>query len=164
MKNLKNAIYSNIVEQLRIVEKLRSLRSELEKAEAENQRIIGGINVLSALYRQETGRELQNDVNTSDEWKGIIERAMAQVSSEAKNAPVKQTDTPVIEDNEIEHNVESDGKEKWKLRSVAGNRTLETKKPVNQSDTGVERTRDAVKVIVQDAPQDLSEVDDDDDE
>lgn len=145
-------IASRIKEQVGLLQKMEALQKEirdLEKALAQN---IGALSAFSELYNETTGSDLQHELNTDPDWKGLIESARS--SSEQGLTVVKTS------------------QEDASPRPHALRRVSENKRPMPQAEpeeevhsrdrpTDANRTRDAVKVQIVDAPQGIPSDDDD---
>lgn len=143
--NLQERIYVNIVNQLRVARKIQDLRNQLDAAQSEHTMTIGAMNVLSELYKDATGNDLQDEINKNPKWKALVERAREEANGNITPAQVVEAE-------------EAPARELPNLRRVTANKTVpQAEKPVEkvvpaQQAPLVERTRNPVNVVIDDSP------------
>jgi len=161
--NLNDKIYQNIVTQMTIAYKLNRARDEVAQLERENTSTIGGMNVLAEFYKDETGRDLQQDINVDPQWKAMLDKAdgEAQLAAvkEAQPAPEQSTPSPAA--------AATAPPEQPKLRKVGTNKQVAgpapapapappvqaAAQPAPAPHKEVDRTRPPVSVVIEgDAP------------
>lgn len=157
---LKEKIYKNLVAQIVNAMKTKDLRRKLTQVEQENTAAIGAMTVLTELYKDETGRDLQNDINTDPEWSGLVERAEKDAETIFNNQNVEKKEVaevkPVVEAKptvELKPVVEAkpviDNNDQLKLKRVSDNKKIAS---IAQEKIAQERTREPVKIVIDDTP------------
>jgi len=112
MDDLNKKIYDNIVDQLTLKIKNERLQQEMLSNERRGNIIIGRMSVLAEIYQEKNGRSLDQDLNKSDEWSELINKAQAQAEKNAvdnaitnaqlgtsKNAPPSQRSVKAVVNN-----------------------------------------------------------------
>ena len=133
---LTQKIYENLRSRMVATIKADRIQVQARELDSERERLAGAIGVLSELYEEETGNDLQKDINTVPEWKGLMEKAQA----EAQTMAVSDTQTQIGQAESKSPEVK--GTAAPKLRRVAGNRQIE--KTVIPAEAVVERAQTQV--------------------
>lgn len=80
-------IQDNIKQQFLFALRSDKIRAQMRQLEADQQAAVGAMSVLSELYKEENGVELQHSINTDPEWKKITDACRAEaekvIASEA---------------------------------------------------------------------------------
>ena len=71
--DIKRKIFEAIKTQLRINNELQKIQANFDRKREELQAAIGGMTILSELYQEETGLDLQQEINTNPEFKTFID-------------------------------------------------------------------------------------------
>lgn len=125
--NLQDKIYQNIVDQFKNIaraERVRNLMAELDRSSSTS---IGRMSILSEIYQEQTGRDLQKDLNEDPAWKEKIQKAKAEAESAvaSENIPGFNTQSNPAPVRQIERHEQ----QQPTMRKIAGN-----KKPVEIND------------------------------
>jgi len=118
---LQQKIYENLRGQMIVGIKADKLHAQMKELDGERERFVGGIAVLSDLYKDETGNDLQKVINTDPEWGKLVEQAQ----NEAQQIVVQQLQgsaQPQV--GQPEAPAADVSKPMPKLRRVAGNKTV----------------------------------------
>lgn len=173
---LRDRIYKNLVTQLLNAIKVNDLRRKLNQLEQENAATIGAMSLLSEFYKEETGNDLQQDLNSSPAWAGIMSKAEKEAqriyssdsteinpvaAEDAPNPVIPVKPAPVLDEPvaapapkpipEMQDAVTS------KLKRVSDNKKV----AAQQQEKSTERTREPVKIVIDDTPISYDEDDDD---
>lgn len=171
---LRDRIYKNLVTQLLNGIKATDLRRKLNQLEQENTATVGAMALLSEFYKEETGNELQQDLNTDPSWSGVMDMAEKEAqrlySSDATDVkPVVAAPNPVTPVKPAPVLVEptpqpapkppvSEGQDAISSRLK---RVSDNKKVMAQQEKSAERTREPVKIVIDDTPISYDDTDDD---
>ena len=156
--NLKDRIYQNLVKQLVNFTQRNDTRAKLASLDQEQATIIGSMQTLAEFFKDETGKDLQSELNTNPEWKDYIDRADAEakkllaslVIASPTSAKMPQ---PVASAPAIEAQLP-------KLRSVGGNKTVIPQPKIVEASAKEgapkevlqDRSREPVKIVISDEP------------
>lgn len=141
----KDRIYRNLVAQLLNAIKANELRRKITQIEQENAASIGAMNLLSELYKEDTGRDLQQDINSNPEWAGVMEAAEKEAQ---RLYGSDTTQTPTTNDAVNKPAPTPIDAEAPKLKRVADNKKIG--QPTQEK--SAERTREPVKIVIDDTP------------
>ena len=83
MSKLDIRIQNAIENQLTVVKKISKLKEELQANEYAYSNTIGKLSVLSDLYKEETGRNLQHDLDNDPSWKERLQAITKRVQENA---------------------------------------------------------------------------------
>lgn len=155
--NLRERIYKNLVKQFMNIAQTNDLRGKLRDVEREADSTVGQAILLADLYKEETGRDLQHDLNTSEEWAGIVERANKEATATLNNAPVRAAPAPA---QPVKQTAAApapapaqvpaaapaaQAEQTPRLRKVTDNKKV----PAKQAES---ERREPIKVVIEDAP------------
>lgn len=147
---LDSKIKRNLTEQLTISRKIEEARNKLNELEHQRAMNIGALRVLSELYEEANGKNLQNVINTDPEWKKWINELQSILpAGEEPQIPVdnvEQKKQPLPAQPLPAQPIPSTQAlpETPKLRKVGEN------KKVPQEEPKIERTRPPVTVVITD--------------
>ncbi len=108
MSKLNVRIQNAISNQMEVVSRINRLKEDIKTAEMAYSSTIGRLSVLSELYQEETGRNLEEDLQQDPEWKQRIKEISDRIRSssdedpsvnQVSNQPVpQQPSTGTVED------------------------------------------------------------------
>lgn len=140
----QSKIYQNIVKQLRIAKEAQELQNKLKQLETDRSQAVGAMEILAEIYEEETGKSLQQAINSDPEWGELIKRAEAEVAGMAAPAVQQQHPTP--------QPVKQDKHEQPQAEQLPKLRRLNDNKKVAQpqAEQPVMRSRQPVEIVVND--------------
>lgn len=101
--DLRQKIVENCVEQIKLQIRMEGVRKEQAEIESEMKGVLGRMSAWSELYKDETGRVLENDMKSLPEWRGILEEAEQRAKSElahelgSSSLQLVEDEDPVVE-------------------------------------------------------------------
>jgi hypothetical protein len=79
--DIRTKIIRNITDQLLIAMQADELRTKLEEKGRDMTATIGRMSILSEMFEEETGKNLQAALNTDPQWKGVIDDAQKKAQA-----------------------------------------------------------------------------------
>lgn len=122
--------------QIKVTSTFNELQERLRKANEQMTNLNGQLQAFAELYREQTGRDLQTDINQSDEWREDIARLV-----EGGDEPT----TP----------------QPPQLRKVTGNKQVDKPVDMTQPEQPIVRKVAPVRPIIDDSPPTAADRDDD---
>ncbi|MAE81311.1 MAG: hypothetical protein CMB80_01155 [Flammeovirgaceae bacterium] len=143
---LENKVYQNLRDQILVSLKMSRINEEVAELERERQKLSGAIEVLADLYMDQTGNDLQKEINTNPEWNVKLDQAQKEAEGmliQSKDPSDSQPQDVSLED-------------KPKLRRVSSNKTPaldDGVEVVNETpSSGSTRSRKPVAIQIDDSP------------
>lgn len=159
--DIRSKISENIVQQMVLQYQVDDISKRTRQLEIDRAQIVGAMNLLKQMYEEETGKNLQHDLNTNQEWKEAIKAAEqkaaqiisklsveTEVSSTEINTPVQKQPDP----SKASQTLSTPQTAPTPLRSVSENRSVKAQAQVEQTPTKVVRTREPAKIVINDEP------------
>lgn len=151
----QSKIYQNIVKQLRIAKEAQELQNKLKQLEVDRSQAVGAMEILAEIYQEETGKSLQQAINSDPEWGELIKKAEAEVAGAV--APVVQPQAqPAPQPVKQE---QPQAEQLPKLRRLNDNKKVAQP----QAEPPVMRSRQPVEIVVNDNDELVPDSLDDDD-
>ena len=149
---IEDKIFKNIVKQLTLARKIGDLRKQLDDAEKENISTVGSMTTLAEFFKEQTGSDLQQTINTDPQWRDMLQKAEKQAEKEyiatKSNDLTNSAQAPqVVEET-------TSAPKAPQLRRVNENKKVQVD-PV--------RSRPPVNVVIDDDPPQPQDGDDDSD-
>lgn len=83
--NILDKIYANIVDQLHLSDVMRKAQDDFREAENKRNIVIGRMDILKELYNDDTGKDLEKEINTNPEFAELIKRAQEEAAGRNSN-------------------------------------------------------------------------------
>jgi len=141
----RDKIYQNIIKQLRLAKENQDLQNKFKQLDSNRVQCIGAMELLAELFQEETGKPLQQVLNTDPEWLDLIKKAESEAFS------IKEQAGPQLVEQQPEpqparQQVDSEQKaapEPTKLKKLS-----ENKKPTQQVEQPALRSRTPVQIVI----------------
>ena len=96
MTTLQDRIYANIVDQIILKLKAERLNNELQAVERRNMTIVGRMSMLSEMYEETTGRNLEKDLNQDEKWGELIKRAQNEAQQKVAQQAIDGNQSEIL--------------------------------------------------------------------